>query len=151
MSYKYDSYDHQLKAALEAIPKRVKMHVNALMKHITTITDKDGRLICQPFMDLPMPPSEHAEYYTKVNTPMSFQMITDNIAQAKYSSVDLFVKDVRLLIRNVKMTSAVKDHKYIDVCSIEDRLEEMLATLQNRTPKSGGHRSKVCDLRMRCE
>ena len=57
--------------------------------------------IAQPFLE-PVSERDVPEYYTVISKAMAFSIIKENLESQRYSNVDQFIKDIKLIYENSK-------------------------------------------------
>ncbi|KAH8835525.1 Bromodomain-containing protein [Flagelloscypha sp. PMI_526] len=98
------------------------------LQTLIELSDDDGRVISQLFLELPNK-KEWSIYYEHIKNPISFEEISKKIKQKKYESVQQFADDVELLCSNAFKFNEDGSDPYKDAKRIQIKFQEIMADL----------------------
>lgn len=109
---------------MDAIARRPKRSQHfAVMQQLLTEMQKHAS--SWPFRQ-PVNPDEVADYYTFIKEPMDLSTMTQRLEEDKYSTVELFLYDARLIFNNCRAYNSESSNYYKNATKLERFLEQKI-------------------------
>ncbi|KAJ3223894.1 hypothetical protein HK099_000555 [Clydaea vesicula] len=91
---------------------------NKVIKKVSNLKDRDGRLVCELFLELP-DKFEYPDYYVEIKKPIALETIKENINTAKYLTRQDFENDFQLMCQNAMQYNAEGSDVYNDAQTLK--------------------------------
>lgn len=110
----------------------MEARIKAIIKGLRKPKDKAGTMRLRHFDRLP-DKIEHPHYYTEIKEPIAMDTIKKKVKRKKYNSLEHFMKDVELMLKNAMAYNVDSSEIYQDARALLGEAHD-LATIEKNKP-----------------
>ncbi|KAJ1680041.1 hypothetical protein EV182_000801 [Spiromyces aspiralis] len=93
-----------------------------IVQGIKELQGENGEQVCELFLDLPSA-QDYPDYYAVIKKPMAIKNLQEKIRRAKYQTIELFMKDVDIMVENAKTYNQPESY----ICKAANKIRDYVA------------------------